>query len=152
LAEGKRERTVRSEPAPAAIASKTAAPDAQERFLELIVLASGRDRFNAMGLRREKGVEAAIEFLNECTLSQDLLNEPIDDSGFNSESQARNVLDRALTELHALGDMLTLADRNCTFADETVETVGSMVLERSTAAREALTWIDEHPESEGGAA
>lgn len=67
--------------------------------------------------------------------------------------QTRDTLDRALRELRALGDTFQVAaEASSTFCDETPATIGQMVLERSVMAQHALAWLDEHPESQGGAA
>ena len=42
--------------------------EAYERFLQMIVCAGSRDRFKAMDIRKAHGIEAALEFIKECTL------------------------------------------------------------------------------------
>lgn len=40
-----------------------------EKFLSMIVCAGLKDRLKALRIRKEKGIEAAVEFIGECTLT-----------------------------------------------------------------------------------
>ena len=42
-----------------------------ERFLKLLASAGGRDRFKALDIRRQMGVEAAARFLGECNVTRE---------------------------------------------------------------------------------
>jgi len=53
-----------------------------------------------------------------------------------------------LDEIHAIADLLLLVDRNSQPCDDTMETIGMILLAKAKAARDARRWLDEHPEKE----
>ena len=49
--------------------------DLNERFLNLIICASPKDRFRAMDIRKDDGVEAALKFISECYITDESYDE-----------------------------------------------------------------------------
>jgi hypothetical protein len=60
---------------------------------------------------------------------------------FASRDEAHKTIDRSLEQIHALADLLVSADRNCTLLDDTLETIGGMLVELASAARDARRWV-----------
>ncbi len=105
-----------------------------EQFLGLLVIAGPKDRYAAMDVRRERGVEAAVEYLGKCTITDEpyepddappkRVNTPYDEVLLGLERC--QALGRAIQHESDDGDehaaLYTLLDRELDAIDKIVET------------------------------
>ena len=105
------------------------APDADEQFLQLVVIAKPVDRFEAMNIRRSKGVEAATEYLRGCTVTDEPYGDKIADQS--------DVLIE-LAETRAIADLLTACEDFESLREHTVAEVAYAIGRSVDRASEAF--------------